>query len=126
MSNCYRIVTAEESVKCSKKNFLALQKLWEPEGYDAEGFCLETSGIELEYIPEEKGLYLYSEEFGDIDNVPEAALKKLGEIIKAAGKEYLEFGVAEYCDRARADSANGGRFRVYANGTVKHPKRTWD
>jgi len=126
MANYYRNVTAFEVLRASKRDFEALAKVWEPEGYDEDGFEKEASGLVVIYDKDEKGLYIYSEESGDIERVPAEALKKLGEIIEKAGKPFLEFGWADYCDRPRPGSSGGGEFRVYPDGSVKYPSVVWE
>jgi len=127
MSNYNTFITAENVLKCSKKDFNALSKIWEPKGYDEDGFELESSGLNLSFDAGEKTLYIYSDEgSGDIERLPAEALTKLGQIIEAAGAEYLEFGIAHVCDRPRPGSAGGGAFRVYSDGTVKYPARVWE
>ncbi len=123
MSNCYTLITAEEKIACSKKDFNALQKVWEPVGYDKDGFELPSSGLVLQL--EEGKLFVFSEESGDESCIPEVALKKLGAIIKKAGKEFLEFGYACYSDRMFVGSAGGGAFRITADGEIQHASTVW-
>lgn len=123
MSNCYTLVAAEELLACSKSDYQALKKIWEPEGYDEEGFELPSSGLELKMVDDQ--LFIVSEESGDESCIPDIALKKLGEIIQKAGKEYLEFGYANYCDRPLPGSRGGGSFRITAAGEIKHASTVW-
>lgn len=123
MSNCYTLITAAEKIPCSKADFKALQKVWEPVGYDDDGFELPSSGLILEL--KDGKLFIFSEESGDESCIPEAALKVLGDIIAKADKEALEFGYACYSDRTAPGSTGGGNFRVTASGELEQAITAW-
>lgn len=139
MANCYGLVSAEEVVKCSKKDFDALKKQLcedndneqrENSGFDVEFYEGENGYVRNGALPKGNGktgeMYMFAEEYGDPGCLSEVFLKKLGKLIKKAGKEYLEFGTAYYCDKLRVGSCGGGAFRVYADGKLVHAKMLFE
>ena len=127
MADYFTVITAEESIDCSKEDYDRLYDVFEPIGEDEDGYEFEQSQLTLNYSAERKSLYIYGEEGNaNEEHITPEGLKVLGEIIQKAGKEYLEFGVGSYCTRPRPGSSGGYSFRVYADGTLRYPKQVWD
>lgn len=132
MSNYYQQITAVDSIECCEADFERLQsalnddvaeRLRELEGDHGFEFSYEPTGAKSY----RRGfLYIYAPDFGNVDIIPEAALGVIGEIIAAAGMEYLEFGAASYCDKCCPDSAGGFRFRIHKTGYVEYAKTVWE
>ncbi len=116
MSQDYLVFGSVEKLKCSKEDADALKELWEEksEGADcSDGFDMQLMGND--------NLYIFADEFGDIESVPIEVKKKIGEILAKAGMEYLTFGYASYNSRNLQGTQSGGTMRLYKDGTVRYP-----
>lgn len=122
MANSYFVVTAEEEVKCSKKEHKALIDLINEQEDEGDVSC----GLSFEYDDKTKGMYIFSDESANPDDLSKEALEMIGKMIKKSGKKYLELGYANYCDRPRMGSAGGGAFRIYPNGEMVFSKMVFE
>lgn len=116
MSQDYLVVGSVEDLRCSEEDADALAALWDEKSEEADssdGFSTQLMG--------DDNLYIFADEFGDIESVPVEVKKKIGEIIEKAGMEYLTFGYASYNSRNLQGTQSGGTFRLYKDGTIRYP-----
>ena len=124
MANYYSAATAEISVPASPKEYerlkllLTLQDPDDPSVTPNHGFTL---------LHGQSGAFLCSgqSESVDADELPKAFLEAFGALLKANGIPHLEVGVAETCDKMRAGSHSGYRFRITDTGKLVYPTLTW-
>ena len=130
MSNCYTDITATESIKATTEEaaaiFRALLGETQPEKDDRDvaSGTHEDSAFAAEYYPD-GDLYFFAEDNGDIDQIPDDAIKVVGSILHRLQKPYLEFGYAFRSDRHTPGSHGGGTFRITDQGTLVHPAVLW-
>jgi hypothetical protein len=121
MSNIYTYHTAVRSVPCTESEFHHLRTLLfanQDDGVSNDhGFDIEHNG---------DGVYLFADESGTADDLPVSFLKGLGASIATAGLPYLEVGFACTDSKRRADSQDGGRYRIMLDGSLKYPTLAWD
>lgn len=135
MANSYTITTADDTVPCSRELALALFRSVQPDFADADlgsgeivtvpfGEC----GFSADFDPSEgkQSLYLYAEDCGQPDEIPEPVLARLAEILRAADLPHVEFGFACTSDRLSPGSHSGGAFRITTEGKLVFPEVVWD
>jgi hypothetical protein len=118
MSNSYTQFTMDDALPCSKEladKIIASLELGEKD----EDNC-DPHGIQAEFSDGE--IYLFGEEYANVDNLPDIVLELIGQALKEAGKKYIGFGEGWYGDKARPQSC-GGRFgRIYCDGFMEIPE----
>lgn len=119
MANNYRQCAATEELKCSKAEAQELANLLESGDEN-----LEDAGFDFEY--DGTSLYLYAEEFGDENCLPQDFRTKLGELISKNGVDYLEVGYAFTCSKMRMGEFGGGTFRIMSDGSLVYPTIVWE
>jgi hypothetical protein len=131
MPDYYTTFTAEETIKCSGKEFNALVKsmgIKKAEKID-DGEALtmthEESALSVEFSPKENDLYVYGEQNARVDAIPAKFIKELGKLLKIRKLPFLEFGVAFTCSKARPASHGGDAFRITDGGKLVMAVRTW-
>lgn len=121
MSQDYLVIGSVEDLRCSKEDADELKTLWNEKSEEAD--C--SDGFDVELMGDDN-LYIFADEFGDIESVPIEAKKKIGEILAKAGMEYLTFGYASYNSRNLQGTQSGGTFRLYKDGTIRYPTIKYD
>jgi len=120
MADNYYQCTPVTSLKASKKEAEELIGMLESNSEE------EYHGFRGEYYEEDNEFYMYCEDGGDADELPEEFLKKLGQLISKTGRKFLEFGYAFYCSKMRPGEFGGGRFRIDTDGNIHYPAEAWD
>jgi hypothetical protein len=119
--NFYTAIAADEILPCTREEFSEFASLLDApneEGFDpSHGFTTEFN--------ESGGVFLYTEESGNVGEVSYEALKYLGQLIEKAGKPYLKFGFSFTSSRLIPGSRGGGSFRIYPDGSIIAEKRSW-
>jgi len=108
-----------DGVPCNKEDYEQVKEVLEKERC---GF--EAALHESQHSPTGWLLYLYAEQSFVLEEMKQS-LPMIGEIIKRAGLPHLEFGYAHYGSKPRANTAHGGRFRIYPDGTVRIAEFYW-
>lgn len=116
MSQDYLVVGNVEDLKCSKEDADALRELWNAKSEEAD----YSDGFDMQMMGEH--LYIFADEFGDIESVPVEVRNKIGEIVSKGGLEYLTFAFASYNSRNLQGTQGGGTFRLYKDGTIRYPQ----
>lgn len=99
--------------------------------YESAKFALHADtpewshDFELTYHEDAETLFIHTGPNGTIDDVPDKFWNIIGAMLKERGLPYLEFGQAMYCDTPYPGSCWGTAFRVYPDGTIKHPNVIW-
>lgn len=125
--NYYTELTANSLLPCSQENYEELEKELSGMMLDSDGFEL-WHDIQIELDKEEEGLtrlHLYSDQSGDIDNLPPTFLKLLGMTIARAGLPYWEIGCSWTADRKVPASQGGTTYRIHTDGTVEEAHSWW-
>lgn len=132
MPDYFTDITAAETLKCTPEEANALVRALvgdeTPEEIDGGAGLRAThsdSLVSVEYDRKAGEIYIFGEDYADINQVPEQFLTALGELLKKRGKAYLEFGYANTCSKHCPDSHDGGRFRIDASGHFIEPKIVW-
>jgi hypothetical protein len=121
MANYHTIVTGEKGIPCTPKEAEELDaELERAQIHEHHGFSFKR-----EDGPEGLG-YLEADENGTWSELPEKALKKIGELIARQEWPYLEFGAAFTCSRLIPGSHGGTAFRIYPDGTMVDRVEIWD
>lgn len=81
-------------------------------------------GLDADFV-EGDGLFVYGDESFAEDEIPDEALKLIGEIIKRDELEYLDFGVSFHADRVLPGSCGGMKFRIFADGDIIFEDKVW-
>lgn len=118
MANNYSIVTAEDLIPCGSEDGKLLEQIFSMDGPDYHG-------LSAEYCADYGGVFIFAEECGNVDELPEHALAMIGKLLKKANLPYIEFGVAFTCDKIRPGSHGGTRFRIDDEGRIVDPILTW-
>lgn len=118
--NFYSMVTpCGEGVPCSEQDYEQI----------SAALAEEASGFQValqDSLRSPTGLRLYL--FAEGPFQPEEMRKSLwliSDLIERAQLPFLEFGYAHYGDKPRMGTADGGRFRIYANGKICFAKLHW-
>jgi len=119
MANNYSQVAAVTTLVCTEEEATIIKELLaksEEEGDTYHGFTTEFSRGEL---------YLFAEESGTPEELPEEALEFIGKLITKNNLPYLEFGYAFTCSKMRPGEFGGGQFRIYPSGVIVWPGIVW-
>jgi hypothetical protein len=126
-------ITAQESLKCSAEEALAIFKTLD----DSASFAInkadptvvsvthEESRMAAEYYPKSNDLYFFAEETADDSQIPDDFIIAVGKLLAKLKKPHLEFGVAHTADKHAPGSYGGSSFRITSKGTLIYPKITW-
>ena len=132
MPDYFTDITAEKTLKCTPEEADVLIKTLiggrKPEAIDDDHGLRaihSDSLLSIEYDRRAAEVYIFGEDYADLDQIPEAFLKALGALLRKQGKEYLEFGYANTCSKHCPDSHGGGRFRIDTCGRIIEPKIVW-
>lgn len=115
--NYYSSCSNTVNLKCSKEQYLQLQKLLS-QNKDNHNFSIE-------YDNKEKDIHIYADENFDNHELPYDFLIRIGSIIKNNKLKFLEFGWAFYGDKPAVGAFNGGSFRITNSGRIVYPTITW-
>lgn len=118
MANHYSIVTAEDMIPCSKEDGELLEQILATDGPDFHGFSAE-------YYPDAKGVFIFAEECGCVEDLPESAFEHIAKLLKKSELPYIQFGMAFTCDKVRPNSHGGTNFRINDKGQIIDPILTW-
>lgn len=122
MANNYTMLTAEKTVPCTQEQFDKLQAALQACENNEE--CINT-GIDME-LYDECEVYIFGEYGADPDTLSDEFLGLLGKLLRAAGMEYLECGIAWTCDKMRMDSHGGTSIRFYPDGQLVWAETKFD
>lgn len=126
MANYNVVVTPSAGLNCTRAKYEQICALIDTE----IGLCDENHGFSVDFYPKvnetEIGeIYIMAEEYGEWHNIPNPALRVIGELIAENSLPYLQFGAAFTCSKMRAGSHGGCYFRIYPDGSIVEPVVTW-
>jgi len=109
-------ITAARQIPCSKEEFQKILKaLQVPDSQ--HGFSAEWDKTD--------GLYLFAENSGNEQELPDDVVDSLADLLVSAGIEYLQFGVSLHGSRPIPDSSGGYNFRIYRDGEFVYEETKW-
>lgn len=118
MATYEMIITANEYLNASKQEFKELRDALMDDSDEERIY----HGFDVSF---EKGkIFIFSSD-GLADELPDKVLELIGAIIRKNEKPYLEFGYAGICSRMFAFSHSGGEFRIYPDGHLIFPTKTY-
>lgn len=119
MADYYTIIAATETLSCTQKQFEELLECLGDEAPGDEAY----HGFSIEMCHGEA--FIFAEECGNPEDLPERFLEKLGQMLHEQGKPYLEFAMSFTCSKLRQDGFGGGYFRVTDKGKLVFAKIAW-
>lgn len=127
-------VTAEVSLKCSKKDALVIVDALLAGSAETDDYADSTrdgvrtvhhytSGINLEIDKTE--LYIFGLGSVSVEEAPSAFWVAVGKLLKKLKMPFLQFGMAYTCSKHCPGSFGGTNFRLYPDGEIEFPKEVW-
>lgn len=123
MANNYTQHAANQTLIGCKETYDILLKGLEEDEDQYHGFSLDFYPIADD--PNSGEIYLYAEEVGNPDDLPQSFLELLGGLIENNKLQYLEIGFACTCDKMRVGEFGGGSYRINTKGDIVYPETKW-
>ena len=117
MADNYSQCTPDRGLRCTEAQSDALEKALDVADED------DGHGFECDYDGEE--FYFYAEDYVNMDALPSAFLKLVGELLTEQGLPYMQLGYAYTCSKMRTGEFGGGYARIYPDGKLVWPETLW-
>lgn len=124
MANCYTHCAAQNTIPCSEEDFQTLEGLLSVAEQEAEENDENPHGM---VVTRCDGQLHMHDDCGSAypENIGLQAQAKIADILRKAGLEFWEFGIAHTCDKPRPKSYGGDLMRFTADGRHEFQNHSW-